>query len=73
MKLFKANQEEMLEFCKKVLTNVSFDRKLFKKELNKAIKWVTKEEITQLKNWCIAKFGHIYGDIISDTFRPVLA
>lgn len=63
----------MLEFCKKVLTNVSFDRKLFKKELSKAIKWVTKDEVNQLKNWCLAKFGHIYGDIISDTFRPLAA
>ena len=41
----------MLEFCKKVLTNVSFDRMLFTKELQKAIKWVKKEELTALREW----------------------
>ncbi len=63
----------MLEFCKKVLTNVSFDRILFKKELQKAIKWVQKEELTSLREWCIDKFGYKYGDIIQSSFHPALA
>lgn len=63
----------MLEFCKKVLTNVSFDRILFKKELQKAIKWVSKEELISLKEWCVDKFGNKYGDIIQASFQPVLA
>jgi len=65
-------QGKMLEFCKKVLTNVSFDRILFRKELRKAIKWVSNEEIGQLKQWCQSRFGHIYGDIIAETFQPSL-
>jgi hypothetical protein len=73
MKLFGTNPQEMLEFCKKVLVNVSFDRKLFKKELLKAIHRVGKEEIVLLKTWCIAKFGHIYGDVIAESFRSVTA
>lgn len=63
----------MLEFCKKVLTKVSFDRFLFKKELLKAIKWLNKEDLIALKTWCIGQFGNMYGDIIQDSFRPVLA
>ena len=66
-------QEVMLEFCKKVLTNVSFDRILFRKELLKAIKWVKKEELIQLREWCVRKFGYKYGDIIQTSFTPVLA
>lgn len=62
----------MLEFCKKVLMKVSFDRLLFKKELKKAIKWVKKDELVQLKEWCVTKFGHVYGDIITESFRPAL-
>lgn len=63
----------MLEFCKKVLTNVSFDRFLFKKELLKAIRWVNKEELGSLKDWCMGKFGYKYEDIINSSFHPVLA
>lgn len=64
----------MLEFCKKVLVKVSFDRILFTKELNKAIKWLKeKEDISQLREWCLQRFGSQYGDIIDQSFSPVLA
>jgi len=64
----------MLEFCKKVLVKVSFDRILFTKELNKAIKWLKeKDELSQLREWCINKYGSVYGDIIDQSFQPVLA
>ncbi len=59
----------MLEFCKKILTNVSFDRLLFAKELKKAIKWVSKEERRQLKTWCLQKYGNLYRDEITATFQ----
>jgi hypothetical protein len=59
---------EMLEFSKKVLTNVSFDRMLFRKELKKAMKWLTREELGQLKQWCQNSFGHVHGDIIAESF-----
>jgi len=61
----------MLEFCKKILTNVSFDRLLFIKELKKALKWVSKDERRQLKEWCIQQYGSIYQDEITATFRLV--
>lgn len=61
----------MLEFCKKVLTNVSFDRVLFTKELQKAIGWVNKEELKALKDWCINQFGARYGDVIQHSFQRV--
>lgn len=61
----------MLEFCKKILTNVSFDRLLFAKELKKAIKWVSKDERRQLKDWCIQQFGTKYQEEIAASFQLV--
>ena len=39
----------MLEFTKKILSKVSFDKDLFKKELKKSINWMSKKELLQLK------------------------
>ena len=58
----------MLEFCKEVLTKVSFDRLLFRKELEKAIRWLQREECIQLKSWCVVTFGALYNDIIIASF-----
>jgi len=41
----------MLEYSKTVLKKVSFDVKLFCKELEKAISRLLPEEIEELKNW----------------------
>ena len=41
----------MLEYSKTVLKKVSFDTKLFCKELEKAISRLLPEEIEELKNW----------------------
>lgn len=47
----------MLNYAKKVLTRVSFDARLFEKELRKAIKMLISEELQELRNWCYANFG----------------
>lgn len=47
----------MLEYFKTVLSKVSFDTKLFEKELRKAIEALMPEEILQLREWCYAQFG----------------
>lgn len=61
----------MLEFTKKILTKVSFDRVLFTKELKKAVKWLTHDELQHLKTWCNQRFGNMYGDVINETFAGV--
>ena len=58
----------MLEYFKTILAKVSFDGRLFEKELRKAIKSLIADELQELKNWCYAKFGHIYGPIIEKQF-----
>lgn len=61
----------MLEMSKKILQNVSFDKSLFRKELSKALSWIKADEALLLKAWCIATFGHVYGDVITDAFRSI--
>ena len=71
--VIQENFEAMLDFCKEILTKVSFDRFLFRKELHKAIKRLRAEELNVFYRWCVDQFGSIYGDIISRAFRPGLA
>ena len=47
----------MLEYFKTVLSKVSFDNKLFEKELKKAIGSLIQEEIMQLREWCYSQFS----------------
>ncbi|HEX5002290.1 MAG TPA: hypothetical protein VFW78_07320 [Bacteroidia bacterium] len=61
----------MFEYTKEVLTKVSFDRTLFKKELKKAVKWLKSDERRLLMVWCVTTFGHRYSDIITEAFRHV--
>lgn len=61
----------MLEFSQHILKSVSFDKSLFKKELKKMLIWAKPDEALLLKAWCVATFGHMYGDVITDAFRSV--
>lgn len=63
----------MLDYFKTILSKVSFDKRLFEKELRKAIKSLITDELEELKNWCYAKFGHIYGPIIDRQFIMISA
>ncbi len=58
----------MLEYFKIILSKVSFDKRLFERELRKAIKSLLEEELKELKNWCYEQFGQIYGPIIDRQF-----
>ncbi len=54
----------MLEYTKKILISVSFDKQLFSKELLKAKKWLKKEELLVLKTWCMINLGNEFSEII---------
>ena len=58
----------MFEYTKQILTKVSFDKSLFRKELIKSLRLLKKEERLLLKVWCVATFA-TYSDVIIDTFR----
>ncbi|GIV37357.1 MAG: hypothetical protein KatS3mg032_1736 [Cyclobacteriaceae bacterium] len=58
----------MLNYVKAVLTKVSFDARLFEKELRKAIRLLIREELAELKRWCYERFGNRYNDILNRCF-----
>jgi hypothetical protein len=58
----------MLNYVKTVLTKVSFDARLFEKELRKAIKMLIGDEIQELKNWCYTRFGDQHKAILNRCF-----
>ena len=60
----------MLEFTKKVLKKVSFDKNLFKKELSKSIRWLSKKEVLILKIWALTTFTQ-YKSITLDVFDQI--
>ncbi|MCP4457850.1 MAG: hypothetical protein GY816_07485 [Cytophagales bacterium] len=47
----------MLEYFKTVLSKVSFDHKLFEKELKKAIKSLIGDDVMILREWCYTHFN----------------
>lgn len=58
----------MLELSKQILEKVSFDKLLFKKELHKALKWLSHDEVEQFKLWCLSRFYNVYPDVIREVF-----
>jgi len=58
----------MLEYFKTILSKVSFDRKLFEKELKKAIKALVPIEVLQLRDWCYRNFGHLHPAVLQTYF-----
>ncbi len=65
----KENGKKMLELSQQVLQKVSFDPRLFRKELVKAAHWVGDRDQLLLKAWCLATFGHMYKDVILEVFQ----
>lgn len=54
--------------AKGVLRGVSFDKNLFRKELKKALGWISFEERTALKHWCKVMFGKTHQEILLEVF-----
>ena len=60
----------MLEFTKKILSKVSFDKTLFKKELAKSTRWLSKQEVITLKIWALTTFSQ-YKNTILEVFDQI--
>lgn len=63
----------MLEYSKTILPKVSFSKQLFRKELNKCVKWVEPHELPDLYKWCNDNFGDMYPDILEEVFADEAA
>lgn len=59
----------MLEYVKTILSKVSFDKILFEKELRKAFRFLGKEELQQLQQWCYEKFSGTYPLVLGRVFK----
>ena len=58
----------MLDYFKTILDKVSFDLKLFEKELRKALKTLVAEEIEELRNWCFKNYGDSHQLVLERCF-----
>lgn len=58
----------MLEYCKLILSKVSFSKELFEKELNKAINGLVADEVQELQKWCYTNYRNRYQSIIQKHF-----
>jgi len=58
----------MLEYVKIILQKVSFDTRLFEKELRKAIANLVSDEIETLRVWCYQTFSQDYSIILNKYF-----
>jgi hypothetical protein len=61
----------MLEYTKSLLQKVSFDKKLFLKELGKSLGWLSKEERQVLQSWILSRFNSNFRKEISLLFDTV--
>ena len=62
----------MLKLTKYVLEKVSFDKKLFKKELIKATKALKKEELMLLYTWGLVKFASEHQEMLREVVAPFI-
>ncbi len=51
-----------LEYAKTILQKVSFDARLFRKELKKSLTLVSAEERSLLREWVVVNYRHLTGD-----------
>ena len=59
----------MLEHQKLVLSNLSADKDLFRKELVKSLGWLTSSEIFELYRWLKEKYYPTHREVIQDVFK----
>ena len=62
----------MLNLTKYVLEKVSFDQKLFKKELIKATKALKKEELMLLYTWGVVQFASEHQAMVKEIVSPFI-
>jgi hypothetical protein len=51
-----------------ILLKVSFSKKLFEKELRKALQYILPEDLLGFKTWCYEQFAQLYRRILKRVF-----
>ena len=67
------NATNMLDHQKIILENISDDKQLFQKELEKSIKWLSPEDQQKLYLWLKTKYWSSHKKIILAAFDKVAA
>ncbi len=57
----------MLEHQMKILSELSFDKALFRNELMKAFKWLSNTELQTLCTWLKNNFSNLYNDLMNES------
>jgi hypothetical protein len=63
----------MLEHQKILLTQLSYDKELFRKEIVKSFKWLKSYEIIKLHSWLKSEYGNTHADVIRQVFEYIAA
>lgn len=58
------SKRKMLVYTKRILRRVSFDSKLFQKELKKALHTLSEKEVGELKKWVLTHFYHLGAPVL---------
>jgi hypothetical protein len=58
----------MLDYAKLILLKVSFSKKLFEKELRKALELLKPAELIEFKTWCYQQFARLYRRVLKRVF-----
>lgn len=66
--MVKKKSVRVREYCQLILTKVSFSSTLFEKELRKALKNLTINQIERLKAWCWRKFWDKHPVVLQQVF-----
>jgi hypothetical protein len=61
----------MMEYVKIILIKVSFDKKLFEKELRKGLKLLVPSEIKEFQEWCYKTFSKGYEPVLNKYFLEI--
>jgi len=64
--------QSMLEHQIVVLDNVSDSTRLFRKEMEKSLKWLDENELAELKQWLLSKYQYKYYELIHEMFDVVI-
>lgn len=58
----------MLDYVKMILLKVSFDQKLFEKELRKSLKMLLPTDVPDFRAWCYEQFSRLYRRVLNQVF-----
>lgn len=66
--MVKKKRVRVREYCQLILTKVSFSPILFEKELRKALRNLTINQVEHLKAWCWRKYWDKYPAVLQQVF-----